>query len=80
MVASLVEMNWHVFLIFRLIFYHICSNFIETFQKRAVNDELNRYIERLTNASMMFSQRSTSLKKNITLFINNIKISITYGC
>ena len=33
------------------------------FQERAVNDELYRYLERLTNVSMMFSQRSTSHKK-----------------
>ena len=68
MVASLVEINWHVFLIFRLIFYHICSNVIETFQKRAVNDELNRYLERLTNVSMMFSQLSTSLIKHHSIY------------
>ena len=31
------------------------------FQERAVNDELYRYLERLINDSIMFSQRSTSL-------------------
>ena len=36
--ASLVEISWHVFLIFRLIFSHFCSHVIGTLQKRVVNN------------------------------------------
>ena len=44
-------------------FYHICCHVIGMFQENSVNDELYRSVERLTNVSMMFSQRSTSLMK-----------------
>ena len=54
MVASLFEINWHVFLILRLIFLPRCSHVIDTFQEHAVNDALYRSVERLTNVSMMF--------------------------
>ena len=54
MAASLVEINWHGFLIFRLTFCHVCSDIIETFQERAVNDASYRSVERFSNVSMMF--------------------------
>ena len=38
MVASLVEINWHVFLIFTLYFCHVCGHVIGTLRKRVVND------------------------------------------
>ena len=43
----------------------ISGHVIKTFLKRVLNDPLYCYIERLTNVSMMFSQRSTSLMNTL---------------
>ena len=63
MVANLVEIKCHVFMDLDYYFHHICSHVIGTFQERAINDALQRFVDRLTNVSIMFSQRSTSLIK-----------------
>ena len=64
MVANLVEIKCHVFFLdLDYYFHHFCSHIIGTFQERAINDALQRSVDRLTNVSIMFSQRSTSLIK-----------------
>ena len=63
MVANLVEIKCQVFLDLDYYFHHFCSHVIGTFQERAINDALQRSVDRLTNVSIMFSQRSTSLIK-----------------
>ena len=61
MIVNLVEIKCRVFLDLDYYFHHLCSQVIGTFQERAINDALYRSVDRLTNVSMMFSQRSTSL-------------------
>ena len=63
MVANLVEIKCHGFFYLDYYFHHFCSHVIGTFQERAINNALQRSVERLTNVSIMFSQRSTTLIK-----------------